>query len=170
MEFIYKLIFTVLLVLAIAAIAYIVEKARHRKNIDPAGKISFREAMDLVDLPIITFQVGGKKLNFLLDTGANYCIIDSNLIDTIEHAKLDLEGTVYGVGGAQVEVDYVSIDLKYKGVVYADMFQVLDLSNTFDMLKEEKGVNLHGVLGNSFFQKYKYVIDFQELVAYSVID
>ena len=126
--------------------------------------------MDLVDLPIITFQVGGKKLNFLLDTGANYCIIDSNLIDTIEHAKLDLEGTVYGVGGAEVEVDYVSIDLKYKGVAYADMFQVLDLSNTFGMLKKEKGVNLHGVLGNSFFQKYKYVIDFQELVAYSVID
>lgn len=167
MEFIYKLIFTVLLVLAIAAIAYIVEKAGHRKNIDPAGKISFRETMDLVDLPIITFQVGGKKLNFLLDTGANYCIIDSNLIDTIEHTKLDLEGTVYGVGGAEVEVDYASIDLKYKGVVYADMFQVLDLSNTFDMLKKEKGVNLHGVLGNSFFQKYKYVIDFDELVAYS---
>lgn len=167
MEFIYKLIFTVLLVLAIAAIAYIVEKARHRKNIDPADKISFRETMDLVDLPIITFQVGGKKLNFLLDTGANYCIIDSNLLDTIEHTKLNLEGTVYGAGGVEVKVSYVSIDLKYKGVDYADMFQVLDLSNTFGMIKEESGVNLHGVLGNSFFQKYKYVIDFDELVAYS---
>lgn len=127
-----------LLVLAIAAIAYIVEKVRHRKNIDPAGKISFRETMDLVDLPIITFQVSGKKLNFLLDTGANYCIIDSNLIDTIEHAKLDFEGTVYGVGGAEVEVDYVSIDLKYKGVVYADMFQVLDLSNTLVCLRKKR--------------------------------
>lgn len=123
--------------------------------------------MDLVDLPIITFQVGGKKLNFLLDTGANYCIIDSNLLDTIEHTKLNLEGTVYGAGGVEVKVSYVSIDLKYKGVDYADMFQVLDLSNTFGMIKEESGVNLHGVLGNSFFQKYKYVIDFDELVAYS---
>ena len=167
MEFIYKLIFTVLLVLAIAAIAYIVEKARHRKNIDPAGKISFRENMDLVDLPIITFLVGDKKLNFLLDTGADQCIIDSSVIDNIQHEKLEGEGSLYGVGGAISEVSYVNMALKYKGVEYSDRFQSMDLSPTFGMLKEEHGVNLHGVLGNSFFQKYKYVIDFDELVAYS---
>ena len=43
--------------------------------------ISFKEAMELVELPIITFYNKGQKLNFLLDTGSNDCIIDSsNLI------------------------------------------------------------------------------------------
>lgn len=169
MEFIYKLIFTVLLVLAIATFAYIVDRARHRKNIDPAGEISFRETMDLVDLPIITFQVGDRKLNLLLDTGADQCIIDSSIIGDIQHEPLEGTGSLYGVGGVVSEVSYVNIMLKYKGVEYSDRFQSMDLSPTFGMLKEEHGVNLHGVIGNSFFQKYKYVIDFQELVAYSTI-
>lgn len=167
MEFIYKLLLTLLLVVVIAAFAYIVDKARHRKNIDPAGKISFRETMDLVDLPIITFQVGDRKLNFLLDTGADQCIIDSSIIGDIQHEPLEGAGSLYGVGGAVSEVSYVNIMLKYKGVEYSDRFQSMDLSPTFGMLKEEHGVNLHGVIGNSFFQKYKYVIDFDELVAYS---
>lgn len=169
MEFIYKLLITVALVVLMAAIAHIVEKSRGKKTIDGAGKISFRESMDLVDLPVITFTVGDRKLNFLLDTGANYCIIDSNILDSIEHKTLEIDGTVYGIGGQEIEIGYVNIALKYKGVNYSDDFQVLDLSSTFGMLKEDKGVTLHGVLGNSFFQKYKYVIDFDELVAYSVV-
>lgn len=169
MEFIYKLLITLVLVVLVAAIAHIVEKSRGRKTIDGAGKISFRESMDLVDLPVITFMVGDKKFNFLLDTGANYCIIDSNILNVIEHEPLEMEGTVYGVGGQEIEVEYANIALRYKGVNYSDNFQVVDLSSTFGMLKEDKGVTLHGVLGNSFFQKYKYVIDFDELVAYSVV-
>lgn len=168
MEFVYKILFVLVLVAVFGIVAHIIDKVSKRgKNIDKAGKISFRETMDLVELPIITFKVGENKYNFLLDTGASLCIVDSNVLDTMNHQQLEGEGTVYGIGGKETEVTYVRVALKYKEVEYADTFQVLDLSTTFGALKEEHGVNLHGVLGNSFFQKYKYVIDFDELVAYS---
>ena len=35
-------------------------------------------------------------------------------------------------------------------------------------MKKEYGVTIHGLLGTGFFQKYKYVLDFNEMVAYSL--
>ena len=37
-------------------------------------KISFKEALSLTELPVVTFIGKGKKLNFLIDTGANNSI------------------------------------------------------------------------------------------------
>lgn len=169
MELLIKVVFVLLVVGGAALLGFMVDKARQGKKIDAAGKISFRETMDLVDLPIITFAVGDKKLNFILDTGASYCLINSNILDTIEHEKLNIESTVYGINGKKQDAGFVKIALKYKGVEYSDEFQVVDLEAPFNMIKEEHGVNLHGMLGSSFFQKYKYIIDFDELVAYSVV-
>ena len=56
----------------------------------------------------------------------------------------------------------------YKDKEYQEDFQVIDLSKAFGVIKSESGVNLHGILGNSFFQKYKYVINFDELIVYSL--
>lgn len=169
MELILKVLFVTLVVGGAGLLGFIVDNARKRKTIDDAGKISFRETMDLVDLPIITFMVGEKKLNFILDTGASYSLIDSNILCDIEHEKLNVESTVYGINGKEQDAGFARIALKYKEVNYSDEFQIVDLQAPFSMLKEEHGVNLHGMLGSSFFQKYKYVIDFDELVAYSVV-
>ena len=76
MEIILKIVLVCALVAICATIAHIIDVIR-RKKIDPAiGKISFRESMDLVQLPIVTFMNNGKKLNFLLDTGASYSSIN----------------------------------------------------------------------------------------------
>ena len=47
--------------------------------------MSFKEAMDLVELPVVTFLNGKEKLNFLLDTGSNISQINSSNIN-IFHA------------------------------------------------------------------------------------
>ena len=44
-------------------------------NIHPDA-MSFQNSMDLAELPVVTFRQGDKKINFLLDTGSNNCIID----------------------------------------------------------------------------------------------
>ena len=41
------------------------------------------------------------------------------------------------------------------------------MNTVFTSIKNETGVTLHGLIGNSFMQKYKYVLDFDEMVAYS---
>lgn len=129
--------------------------------------MSFREAIDLVGLPIVTFYQGDRKYNFLLDTGANLSVINQATLENIEHTLLEKTGNLYGVDGINREVSFATIDLVYKSNSYTEEFQVLDMQNTIDQVKAESGVNMVGIIGNEFFRKYKYVLDFDELVAYS---
>ena len=74
---------------------------------------------------------------------------------------------MFGVDGVKRDVTYASINLTYKSRNYSEDFQVLDIQNAIDQVKSESGVNMIGILGSEFFRKYKYILDFNELVAYS---
>lgn len=171
MEFIMQIVIAlgVLLIVAIVAgISNIIMSKKHNKfNLN---KISFKESMDLVDLPIITFVSNGVKLNFLLDTGATYSAINSDALKNLKYTPTDNSGTSTGIGGDLGETyPYIKLEVNHRGKVYDDEFQVLDLSSPFKNVKESSGITLHGILGNSFFQKYRYVLNFDEFIAYSVI-
>lgn len=129
--------------------------------------ISFRESFDLTGLPVITFTQGKNKLNFLFDTGATNSVIDSRLLEKLKYDKV--EGAtcdVYGMEGNVQSVNIVEIQLE-KNMVYSDLFQVVDMSSAFDSVKAETGVLISGILGGTFFQKYKYVLDYSEMKVYS---
>lgn len=164
MEHIWSIVIIFLFVGICAIIAHLVDLIR-KKHVN--DKMSFRESMDLCELPIVTFINNNKKLNFLLDTGASGSIIDSNSLEGLSFTKLDKIGDIFGMEGTKQEVTYISMSLGYKGKAYDDEFQVIDMSSPFGNMKAEYGVNLHGVLSSTFFQKYQYVLDFQELIAYS---
>lgn len=164
MEIVLKIVLVCALVTVFAIIAHFVDVVR-KNNIN--NKMSFKESMDLCELPIVTFLNNGKKLNFLLDTGASGSIIDSNILEGLIFTKLDKIGDIFGMEGNKQEVSYINMALNYKDVDYDDDFQVMNMSAPFGNLKSDYGVNVHGVLSSSFFQKYKYILDFNELVAYS---
>lgn len=130
-------------------------------------QMSFREAMDLVGLPIVTFYQGDKKLNFLLDTGSNLSVINEAALESIEHETLDRKGSLYGVDGIKRETSFASIGLVYKKNEYREEFQVTNMQAAIDEIKAESGVNMIGIIGNDFFRRYKYILDFDELIAYS---
>ena len=64
-----------------AFIVNTVEKIRKKNN----SKISFKEAMDLAELPVVTFYNGDVKLNFLLDTGSNISYINKSIVEMRQH-------------------------------------------------------------------------------------
>ena len=129
--------------------------------------MSFRETMDLVGLPIVTFRNGNKRFNFLLDTGASDSIINSPILQDIDHEVLDSKTCVYGMEGHAVESNLVFITLVYKDKEYSDTFRSVDMTAAFSQLKQDYGVTVHGILSSSFFERYKYVLDFKDLIAYS---
>lgn len=135
-------------------------------NIYP-NAMSFRETMDLTGLPIVTFYQGEKKFNFLLDTGSNDNIIDSNILDQLNHNKIDYEGTITGLDGIVNKVTACNIDFSYKEQHYPFAYLIKDMKGPFDLMKKDYGVNLHGIIGSKFFNKFKYILDFAELIAYS---
>lgn len=159
----------VIVIAAVVVIGIISNAFMDIRNKKPIDKMSFKETMDLCNLPLITFINNGIKLNFLLDTGASLSIIDSNALEGLDYAKLDKVGDIYGMEGTRQDTSFIKMSLNYRGKTYEDEFQVMDMGVPFGNLKADYGVNLHGVLSSTFFQKYQYIIDFEELVAYSKI-
>ena len=46
-------------------------------------KISFKESLDLVELPVITFMNNNKKLNLLIDSGSDISYLCSKVISEL---------------------------------------------------------------------------------------
>ena len=152
----------VILVLVIVFIINTIDDIRKRNN----SKISFKEAMDLVELPVVTFYNGDTKLNFLLDTGSNVSYINSSIIPLLVHEKTDKEMNTIGIEGNKVSNQFCKMSVTYKNQVFEEEFSIADLDEAFSIVKQESGVQIHGILGSKFFERYKYVLDFKELTAY----
>lgn len=166
--------FVALLILSAVVLAGIVDAIRKVGKIQVIqDRMSFMESMNLVDLPVVTFLVKGGnqpiKLNFLLDTGSNKNHINQSLLPSIQYESSGKQEDIIGIEGNKAAYDIINMSVSYKDKEYSDEFTCTDLDEAFALVKAENGVQIHGILGSSFFQKYKYVLDFDELVAYTKI-
>lgn len=166
MEYVMNIVYVVMLVVGFAILAFIIDLVRGKKVKD---KMSFRETMDLTGLPIVTFKQGDKKFNFILDTGAFSSIIDSRVLSNMNYTPIEGTSVGYGIDGKEHVMERVGVVLTYKDKNYSDVFRVLDMTASFDSFKRDYGVNVHGLLSSSFFERYKYVLNYEELVAYSMV-
>lgn len=152
---------------AVLAVGYMVNLCEDRIRKANNRKMSFRESMDLAEMPVVTFYQGDKKFNFLLDTGSNYSHISKEAVKEIKGTMIDAQAKVSGIGEGTTSA-VCRATLSYKGVNYDIDLSVTDhLTDAFAAIKNETGVQVHGLIGNQFFQKHKYILDFEELVAYS---
>lgn len=129
-------------------------------------KISFKEGLDLTELPIATFNCNGNKLHFLLDTGSNISYIDKRVLKTLPHESTNTKSNTIGVEGSGVNTYHYKVTIGYKDNEFTEEFGAIDFTNSFDIIEKESGIKLHGILGSRFFEKYKYILDFKELAAY----
>lgn len=166
MEIALKIVFILIIVSIATAVACFIDLVKKKS---PYDKVSFRETMDLCELPIVTFMNNGKKLNFLLDTGASKSVIHSGALEGLVYESTNKMGDIYGIDGKRQDALFISMSIKYKDKDFSEEFQSVDMSIPFGNLKADFGINLHGILSNAFFQKYKYVLNFDELVAYSMV-
>lgn len=153
----------IIVIIAVVACAFLINKLEEKVS----NTMSFREALALAELPVVTFYQGDKKLNLLLDTGANISIIDKKVASTINTRETPRISKITGIGGSVKDVAIVDIILQYKNNTFKDGFQVTDMSSTFSAVKNATGVTIHGIIGNRFMQKYKYILDFDKMIAYS---
>lgn len=151
-------VWTILLIISINSLYQI-----NKKN---KSKISFKESMDLTELPVITFINNNVKLNFLLDTGSNNSIINKSVLNILDYKELNGTSDLIGVEGNKIKNSICEMKIEYKDYIFDTTFNIADLDTPFNIIKQEDGVQLHGILGSLFFQKYKYVLDFQSLIAY----
>lgn len=152
-----------ILEVCILGVSVLIERRRSNKH----NRISFKETLALTDLPIVTFYNNGNKLHFVLDTGSNRSVINSRELVNCKYRKLDGSNTLHGMDGVLREVTNVAMPLEYNGNEYMDIFQVTDMSPSFDSWTSDTGITIHGIIGNTFFTKYRSLIDFDELAFYT---
>lgn len=129
--------------------------------------ISFLETLKLTGFPVITFENNGVVINMILDTGSSASIIDATLLSNLKHEVLEADTHIFGLSGTTKDGTYAKVPLTYKSKTYTINMAVIDMSDTFSKMKEHFGLSIHGILGTDFFSKYKYVLDFDKMVAYS---
>jgi len=129
--------------------------------------MSFKQGMDLTDLPVVTFNQNDNKFNFLLDTGSSDCIIDSNILDKLEYSMSNAENMLFGLDGVKRRAPICLISLFHNDMEYRYSYLISDMKEPFSHIKLETGVTLHGIIGSKFFNEFKYVLDFDKLIAYS---
>lgn len=152
----------ILIIIAIIVLAW----AIRREIVKGYSSISFREAMDLTELPVITMNSNGIKINMLLDTGSNSSYIGASVIEKLNYTEVEGTNTTYGFGGAITNSKCCSLKLGYKKLEFEDDFIIMDSDSVFDAIKSTYGVQVHGIIGSRFFEKYSYAIDFKDFIAY----
>lgn len=126
--------------------------------------MEFKSSMDLAGLPIITFHQGKNKYNFLIDSGSSNTFINSSV--PIEHSELKGRGQFFGSSGHLEDVEVFDVCLYYRDHKYEYIFRAANLDAAFTELKNTWGVQVHGIIGCDFMNKFKYCIDFKENVVY----
>lgn len=155
---------SILALCGIAGFTYWYTRDTHIVRIKKNEIMEFKTSMELSGLPIIVFAQGEEKYNFLLDTGSNVSYV--NATSGLKVDKLDTKETFIGANGTDLEAHLATISLERRGSSYNCIVRVADLSKSFSEVKISYGIQLSGILGNDFFTKYKYCLDFKELVCY----
>lgn len=129
--------------------------------------MSFKEAMALAELPVVSFKCYNKSVNFILDTGANNSVIHDKVAKELKLEPTGEKMKLTGMNSSINEVDVTNIELSYNDKKYKDKMQIVDLGVVIKQIKKTTGVTVHGIIGNGFFVNNKYILDFDAMIAYS---
>ena len=129
--------------------------------------ISFKETLETIGLPIVALKVNGRKLNFVLDTGASTCVLNKNSIEGLDYKKLSNEGAlITRATGNTFDGPIGLFDLEYSGNIYETKFYINDISAALDEIKKQTGATVDGLIGSDFMSDNSYIFDFKDYVAY----
>lgn len=161
-------VFIILICAALLGLAVCLHLDNIKLSKKSSNSISFYESLHLAGLPIITFTQGNNKFNFVLDSGAYTSVINEDALSFLEHITLQETASCYGVEGKKMKVSTVQADFRYKNCVFTEKFRVMNMTSSFSILKRDSGLTVHGLLSSAFFKKYKYILDYNDFVAYSL--
>ena len=120
-------------------------------------------------LPLIIVKLFEQHICLMLDTGSNRNIIDNRIYDHFKEKLKQPETSdeVYTLNGATSGVT-IEIPFSFEEQDYTEPFICSNTADTFDKINEESGIQIHGLLGNHFFLKHGWVLDFDKITVNKV--
>ena len=126
-------------------------------------KISLQQCLIRIGLPFIIIKAQAKNLCFLLDTGSNINVLDKKVAEFFQLSSGTVQRQQFGIDGTLQTTDVVKLTFSLEEREYKADFSVMDLSSAFGKVEEESGIQIHGLLGCSFMEQQKWVLDFEKL-------
>lgn len=120
-------------------------------------------ALSQIELPLILVKAQAKNLCFLLDTGSNINVLDRRVAEFFQLSKSLIRQKQFGIDGTLQTSAVVEMTFSLEEHEYKADFSVMDLSSAFGKVEEESGIQIHGLLGCSFMEQQKWVLDFEKL-------
>lgn len=133
------------------------------------SKISIKESLDLLEIPVITLENNDKKFNFILDTGSSHSHISPTASKDLQYNR---KGSInYAANSANGTITnrckVLDVDLKYKKDIFnINLIVTENLELSFKDIMDSSKIQLHGIIGSDFLAKHKYILDFANKVAY----
>ena len=120
-----------------------------------------------VGLPLLIVKAQAKNLCFLLDTGSNINVLDRRVAEFFQLSGGTAKQRQFGIDGELQTTDIVELAFSLEEQEYKANFSVMDLSSAFGKVEEESGIQIHGLLGCSFMEQQKWILDFERLCLYT---
>ena len=127
------------------------------------NKILLQKSLTQVGLPLILVKAQAQYLCFLLDTGSNINVLDKKVAEFFQLSGGTAQQQQFGIDGTLQTTDVVKLTFSLEELEYKADFSVMDLSSAFGKVEEESGIQIHGLLGCSFMEQQKWVLDFEKL-------
>jgi hypothetical protein len=103
----------------------------------------------------------------MLDTGSNRNIIDQRMYDYLK-GRLNLTETsseVFTLNGTVTGLT-IEVPFTFEDKDYHEPFLCTENTDVFDKIHDESGIQIHGILGNNFFLKHGWILDFEKIEVY----
>ncbi len=126
-------------------------------------RVDFICSVSKIGLPLLILKSQAKNLCFLLDTGSNINVLDKKVAEFFQLSGGINQQQQFGIDGTLQTTDVVKLTFSLEEREYKADFSVMDLSSAFGKVEEESGIQIHGLLGCSFMEQQKWVLDFKEL-------
>lgn len=120
-----------------------------------------------IGLPLIIVKVQARNLCFLLDTGSNINALDQRVAELFQLSESSTLQRQFGIDGKLQTSKIVELSFSLEEREYIADFSVMNLSSAFEKVEDETGIQIHGLLGCSFMEQQKWVLDFEKLCLFT---
>ena len=129
-----------------------------RKYVGSTAKYSF-QSWEKSDLPFITIDVQGHKLNMITDSAAAVSIIRKDVLNNLTYEPSSRSINLAALTEESVNSEVVAIPITINGKEIKTDFVVYDSDDIACFRKH--GIIMDGLLGVEFFKATKGLIDFK---------
>lgn len=141
----------------------------NRRDLDSAIYFENRYSNDLYT-PVVEMTLNGIPQYWIVDTGANMSLVDDAFYaENEEHFTYlnDVDMTLNGVSGTKdYKAYYVLGKLGFSNTTFDQHFLTSDLTGVKKSIKERMGVNIAGILGADYLNRYMFTVDYCNKAVY----